>query len=247
MQIDSKSKIDRLTGRNSSVQALINLIPKQIRLKTNPNRYYVTKFLEERSKKLKKGSKILDAGAGPCPYKYMFEHCRYEATDIKDPYKIMSFTCSLDSIPRKNGFYDAVLSTQVLEHVEYPQKVINEFFRILKPNGKLFLTCPQGWMVHQKPYHFYNFTKYGIESLLKNAGFKKYTIKPKGGYFVFLADAIKFNNIPSQYKNFKLLYYLLRILGFPFTQIFIPLLSLCLDSLDKKKDWTMGYNVEAIK
>jgi SAM-dependent methyltransferase len=238
---------DRLTGRDSSVQALINLIPKKIRLKTNPNRYHIEKFVEEISKKLKKGSKILDAGAGPSPYKHMFKHCKYEATDFDDPYKRMSFTCTLESIPKKAASYDAILSTQVLEHVEYPQKVIKEFFRILKKGGRLFLTCPQGWMVHQAPHNFYYFTKYGLESLLKNAGFKKYIISPQGGYFLFLADAIKFNNIHSQYKNSKIFYYLLRILGFPFTQIFIPILSFCLDSIDKKKDWTMGYNVEAIK
>jgi len=39
---------------------------------------------------------------------------------------------------------NAIINTQVLEHVEYPQKVLDEFYRILAPGGKLFLTAPQG-------------------------------------------------------------------------------------------------------
>jgi SAM-dependent methyltransferase len=78
-----------------------------------------------------------------------------------------------------------------LEHVEYPQKVIKEFYRILKPKGKLFLTAPLAWRLHSEPYHFYNFTKYGLESLFKNAGFKVIFIKKRGGLFWFLEEIIK--------------------------------------------------------
>ena len=102
-------------------------------------------------------------------------------------------------------------------------------------------------MIHQAPYNFYYFTKYGLASLLRNAGFTKISITPAGGYFSFLADAIKFNNILEQIKDNKIVYYSLRIIEFPFTQIFFPLLLPIFDFLDRKKNWTMGYNVEAIK
>jgi len=168
-------------------------------------------------------------------------------TDFIDKYKILDFTCQLDNIPKKKDIYDAILCTEVLEHVEYPQKVVNELYRILKKNGKLFLTVPQAWMIHQEPYNFYYFTKYGLASLLKNAGFKEYKIIPKGGYFWFLADAIRFNEIAQQYKKYPLIYYPLRILGFPFTSIIFPFILFYLDFLDKEKKWTMGYVVEAKK
>lgn len=238
---------DIVTGRSVSIQKVINFFPKQLRLMFNPRRYAIETFVSEKSKELKKRSVVLDAGAGPCPYKKMFSHCEYEATDFKDPYKILDFTCTLDKIPKKNNSYDAVVCTEVLEHVEYPQKVMNELHRILKKGGKLILTCPQEWMVHQKPYNFYYFTNYGLESLLKNAGFSSYEVKPQGGYFWFLADAIKFNSILEQYKNYRIPYLLLKIIEFPFTQIIFPFLLFNLDKIDKNKDWTMGYNLYAIK
>jgi len=238
---------NRLTGRSSSMQYFIDLIPKNIRLMINPNRYCVEKFIKNSSKKIKKGSKILDAGAGPCPYKKFFDHCVYESTDFIDPYKILSFICSLDNIPKKNNYYNAIISTEVLEHVEYPQKVVNEFYRILRKNGKIFLTVPQGWRVHQEPYNFYNFTCYGLRSLLKNDGFKKFKITQKVGYFWFLADAIRFNGILQQYKKHKIIYYPLKLLGYPVTNILLPFLLFHLDFLDKQRKWTCGYLVEATK
>ena len=238
---------DIVTGRSKGLQFFINLVPKSFRLILNPNRRCVEHFVEKSAKKMKDYSKVLDAGAGPCPYKMFFSHCKYEATDFIDPHKLMDFTCSLDNIPRKNDYYDAILSTEVLEHVEHPQKVMAEFHRILKKNGRLFFSVPQGWMLHQEPYNYYYFTKYGLESMLKKESFKRFTITPKGGYFWFLADAIRFNEILKQYKKWPIVYYPLRIVEYPITSILIPAVLFYLDFLDKERKWTMGYLVEAEK
>ncbi len=203
--------------------------------------------MQSTSKKIKNGEVILDAGAGPCPYKHLFKHTNYKATDFADPYKLMDFTCSLDKIPRPSNTYDSVVSTEVLEHVSNPQKVIDEFYRVLKPKGRLFLTTPQQYMIHQEPYNFFYFTYYGLELLLKESGFKKYKIIPMGGYFWVLADLIKFNELLDKKKTNKLVYYVLKIIGFPFTQIIFPLILFPLDFLDKRRKWTMGYTLEATK
>jgi SAM-dependent methyltransferase len=156
-----------VTGRPENLQSIINLVPKKLRLLTNPRRRNIELFVQRSSKKIVQNSKVLDAGAGPCPYKSFFSHTKYESTDFTDPYKILDFVCNLEKIPKNESYYDAVISTEVLEHVENPEKVIKEFYRILKTDGKLFLTTPQQFMIHQAPYNFFYFTKYGLESLLK--------------------------------------------------------------------------------
>jgi len=241
------TKIDIITGRVKYIQRIINLVPKSLRLKFNPRRYAIEKFVEKSACSLKSESTVLDAGAGPCPYKHFFKHCKYESTDVVDNYNCLDFVCSLANIPRKDYAYDSVLSTEVLEHVEDPQKVIDEFYRILKKGGKLFLTTPQSWRIHQAPHNYFYFTYYGLKSLLKKAGFSKYKITPMGGYFWFLADALRFNNLLEQVKKNKILYYSLTIIGYPFTQIIFPLILFHMDSFDKKREWTMGYTVEAVK
>ncbi len=239
--------VDIITGRSKFIQAIISLIPKRLRLRLNPRRYSIENFVQDCAKKVKSNELVLDAGAGPCPYKKFFKHSKYEATDFFDKYNCLDFVCNLENIPKKGNNYDALLNTEVLEHVENPQKVINEFFRVLKVGGKLFLTTPQSWRIHQAPYNYFYFTRYGLKSLLEKAGFSKIKIKSQGGYFWFLADVIRFNNLIEPLKKKPFFYYPLAIIGYPFTQIIIPFLLFHLDFLDKKRDWTMGYNVEAVK
>jgi len=238
---------DITTGRSVFIQRLINIIPKGLRLRLNPRRYAIETFIKRSSRKVRTGAKVLDAGAGPCPYKHMFSHCNYEATDFNDPYGMMDFVCRLDKIPKKNNSYDSIVCIEVLEHVENPEKVLKEFNRLLKKEGSLYLTTPQAWMVHQKPYNFFYFTNFGLEYLLKKAGFKRFIVKPMGGYFWFLADVIRFNHLVEQLRRYPILYYPLKLIEFPITKAIIPLVLFYLDFLDRKRDWTMGYTVEAIK
>jgi len=51
---------------------------------------------------------------------------------------------NLDKIPWPimDSHFDVVLMFSVIEHVENPLKVIEECYRILKPNGKIYLLTP---------------------------------------------------------------------------------------------------------
>jgi SAM-dependent methyltransferase len=209
------------------------------------------------SKETAETDKVLDAGAGSAPYKKYFAHAKYESTDFEDIFdksskNLHDFTCSLDNIPKPSGSYDVIINTQVLEHVPEPQKVITEFYRILKPNGKLFLTAPQGWGIHDEPYHFFNFTRFGLELLFTKAGFTVVFIKPRGGIFWYLAHRISIlpSYLSAQYATQKQRHrhnigvFLLRLvflLSIPFCRFLAPLTLFYMDKLDKKQDYTLGY------
>lgn len=235
-----------------------NLVPKSIKTKTDINTLCIDKFIQSSSRKIKNNSRVLDAGAGSCPYKKYFTHTRYESTDFdhifdRSSKNIHNFICNLVNIPRPNSYYDVIICTEVLEHLEYPLKVVQEFNRILKKNGKLFLTAPQSWGLHGEPYHFYNFTKYGLRSIFNDSGFKIISIKPRGGIFWYLGFLIK--NIPdylySQYLNGSKLkkystfvIYLISLPGFIYL---IPYFLYFLDRFDKKKTFTLGYSCYCVK
>ena len=223
----------------------------------DPEHYSITEFMKFASKEVTETDKVLDAGAGPCPYKQYFIHAYYESTDFEDIFdkqskRLHDFICSLDNIPKPNNSYDVIINTQVLEHVAEPQKVINEFYRILKPKGKLFLTAPQGWGIHGEPYHFFNFTRFGLQLLFKKAGFGAVFIKPRGGIFWYLAHRISIlpSYLSSQYisktdrtwQNIGVLFLRLAcLLSVPFCRFLVPLTFFYLDKLDKKQDYTLGY------
>lgn len=50
--------------------------------------------------------------------------------------------CKADEIPIRDNSVDYAVANAILEHLPDDQKAVEEWKRILKPNGKLFLTVP---------------------------------------------------------------------------------------------------------
>ena len=74
-------------------------------------------------------------------------------------------------LPFKDGEFDAVVTDQVLEHVEgNPQSAIDETFRILKPNGfALHTTCFIN-PLHAAPSDFWRFSSDALKLLVAKHG-----------------------------------------------------------------------------
>jgi len=72
------------------------------------------------------------------------------------------------SLPFRDGSFDCILCTEVLEHLREPQKAINEMRRVLRDGGKLILTTRFIFPLHDTPDDFYRFTKYGLRYLLRD-------------------------------------------------------------------------------
>ena len=53
----------------------------------------------------------------------------------------------------------------MLEHVTIPWKLAEEFARVLKPAGKLFVNWPFLQPVHGFPSHYYNATREGLREM----------------------------------------------------------------------------------
>lgn len=152
-------------------------------------RWYVTSFVKSVAKELISGSSVLDAGAGESVYKKFFSHCNYKAIDLavgesRWNYSNLDYVGSLHEMPIEDELFDAVLCTQVLEHLEWPRESVKEMHRVLKPGGKLYITVPMSQNEHQVPYDFFRYTSYGLESICKHAGFIEVKIIPFGGLWV---------------------------------------------------------------
>jgi SAM-dependent methyltransferase len=156
----------------------------------NSSRYYLDNFARKAANSIPHSSLVLDAGAGDCPYKLYFSLMRYESADfcqINKVYGEITYVCDLTTIPVEDNRFDLILCSQALEHVPEPGKVLEEFLRVLKPGGSLWLTTPLFYEEHETPYDFYRYTRYGLQYLLEKAGFSIRRIDWLEGYFGTLA------------------------------------------------------------
>jgi ubiquinone/menaquinone biosynthesis C-methylase UbiE len=83
------------------------------------------------------------------------------------------------AIPLVNNSVDVILCTEVLEHCHAPHKVIDEFYRILRPNGKLILTTRFVFPIHDAPHDYFRFTEYGLKHLCQ--AFTTTIVQPEVG------------------------------------------------------------------
>jgi SAM-dependent methyltransferase len=124
-----------------------------------------------------KEGRLLDLGCGSKPFRR--PGIDWVGFDVEgNPFA--DAVGSATSLPFADGSFDHVLSTQVLEHVDDPQRTLMECARVLRPGGTLILSAPQYWELHEQPHDYFRFTEYGLRVLLDRAGFTVNTIRREG-------------------------------------------------------------------
>lgn len=113
---------------------------------------------------------ILDVGAGQSPFRSEIEAegILYRSHDfgsykpgeidigLQNPswdYPQHDFVCDITDIP-EGGKFDAILWTEVLEHIPDPVAAFRKFQRLLNPGGIVVVTVPLISIMHQAPYWF---------------------------------------------------------------------------------------------
>ena len=251
----------KLLNLNEFPQRVLNKISYHLQFPRNGfSRYHTDNFIKEISRKYDvKGNLLLDVGAGHQPYKKYFKHAKYESCDNEQVIKEMQydtletrhdFYCDINiMIPKADNTYDFVICSEVLEHVYNPLNTISEISRILKKNGKLFISVPQCGGEHMLPHNYFNYLEPGLKYLLEKNNLKCELVEKKSGIYHLLGTLL--NKIANQIFNKKNT--LVRILLLPleiFVRLILFLLNFFLffiDKIDKKQSWSLQYFVIAVK
>lgn len=169
------------------------------------NRYSIRKIIKEpiilRALNPSHGETILDLGCGAGVFtRKIGEKAKVFGLDYsKNNIKSAQFNCKgkqkcffkegdVTNVPLKSNFFDKILSTEVIEHIEDDDKMISECSRLLKKRGRLILTTPcinpifsLDWLRRMVGIHFDQdfghkrggYTKKQLYNL-----FKKYDLEP---------------------------------------------------------------------
>lgn len=163
-------------------------------------------WVETTLKKIPAGLRILDAGAGERQYQKFCSHLKYVSQDFaqyngrgdssglqteKWNNEGLDIVSDITAIPQPDGSFDAVMCTEVLEHVPDPVLAIKELSRLIKSGGWLIITAPFCSATHFSPYHFCTgFNRYFYERHLPANGFKIMEMTPNGNFFDYVAQEI---------------------------------------------------------
>jgi SAM-dependent methyltransferase len=146
--------------------------------------------------------KCLDIGAGSFSrYEELFQCKDYIKMDIF-PGKNVDVIGRAEAIPFEDDIFDSIVCTQVFEHLKNPFGSAVEFFRVLKKGGVVLLTVPQINELHEEPDDYFRYTKYGIEEIFREAGFKIIEMEQRGGFFTTIAQ-LKIRYLIDRFKLYK--------------------------------------------
>lgn len=202
------------------------------------------------------GTKILDAGAGECQYRSLFKHCEYKTQDFCAyvgsregisaetwSYGNIDYVSDITDIPVDSACFDALISTEVLEHLPEPIRALKEFGRVIKPGGRILITAPLNSGLHQEPFHFYGgFTPHFYKRFLTDFGFTDINVAPIRGLLANVSqEMIRVVRYSNAHNSFISLPARLAL------SAWLPRLLFKCDSKYMVPEFTIGYVVEARK
>ena len=129
-------------------------------------------FLEQEFGKIPAGAKVLNIGAGGDIGKTLMRHAARQqfqvvALDIDEQRHpdIAGDICAYDF---KGQQFDTIVMAEILEHIHSPHLALENVHRVLKDSGRLILTVPFIFPIHDQPYDYYPYTRYGLAYLLRH-------------------------------------------------------------------------------
>jgi SAM-dependent methyltransferase len=138
---------------------------------------------------------VLDIGCGQSPYRFLLNknNTKYFGVDIVEAARFDYHNPDVtyfngEDIPFEDGRFDGIICTEVLEHVENYQKLIDEAYRVMKPGATGIITIPWSARYHYIPWDFFRYTPSSLKTMF--AKFSEAKISNRGTDVTAIANKV---------------------------------------------------------
>lgn len=188
---------------------------------------------------------VVDLGCGEKPFKKEIQKLSESYFGVDWPSSVHNknetdiYSNISKALPFKSDSVNTVVSFQVMEHLPEPLLFLKECRRILCKNGKIILTTPFMWGVHESPHDYYRYTHYGLKYLLEKSGFQNISVIPNTGYWAMAGLRL----------NYHLNRYKIRLIRPLLARLFMVIqkVALHLDRIDFNPSDTASFTATAEK
>lgn len=161
----------------------------------NPLSYLSTYWLVKAMAQVRHyaGGQLLDVGCSTKPYRVLLAAKIHIGIDwLQTLHQNIQIDAFADAsiLPFRDGIFQTVVCTEVLEHLKTPQQALTEIARVAAPNAHLILSVPFTFRIHEQPYDYFRYTPFALFYLLEQAGFEVIDIAPRGGTLSVCLDII---------------------------------------------------------
>ncbi|GAB4128539.1 MAG: hypothetical protein OHK0045_02880 [Raineya sp.] len=172
-----------------------------------------------------KNLRVLDVGCGKQPFRSLFEEMgfQYVGLDYKqNQYQNVEVVEAIDTdfLHKYQHIeaFDIVVCTEVLEHVALWEKAFENIAHLTKPDGKVFITCPHFYPLHEEPYDFWRPTTHTLRYFASKYNFEILHLSQIGSAWDVLGTLL--NNTSFYIKSNKIKDRILfRIFNFLYTHL----------------------------
>jgi SAM-dependent methyltransferase len=113
--------------------------------------------------------KILDVGCGFKSWQSFFNNkIEYIGVDLDKKMSTADFIGSAEKLPFKDNEFDALIYSEILEHIGDLPAALREMHRVAKNGTLVFISSPYIFPEHGLPYDFQRLTKYYYQKIFEN-------------------------------------------------------------------------------
>ena len=202
---------------------------------------------------------VYDIGCGPNPFSQSLKAKvrKHVGVDIDNGFYEKGYIDLVGSaydVPVEDAGADAVISSQVLEHLEDPRKAIEETARILKRGGYFLCSFPFLYPIHAAPHDYSRISEFYMKKMLMDSGLEVIEQNRIGGFWYIIGMYTGMylqafdRGLFKKMKIVSVLSCVVRWLLFQIQKLENTILNFCgKDAENFSSQWTVNYVIVAQK